>query len=129
MNEIGCEFLVYFDETFDFKFITSSGECEFSNFSAGEKQRIQIATLFAFRDLILNGKVSTNIFIIDELLDANVDTACIENVMKILKHKAEESGQNIFMISHRSELADDMSFWNNIIKVTKENQQTKYEII
>ena len=129
LNEIGCEFIVYFDETFEFKFITTTGECEFSSFSAGEKQRIQIATLLAFRDLILNGKISSNIFIIDELLDANVDTACIENVMNILKRKAEESHQNIFMISHRSELADNMSFWNNILKVTKENQQSRYEII
>ena len=129
LNEIGCEFIVYFDETFDFKFITTTGECEFSSFSAGEKQRIQIATLFAFRDLILNDKITSNIFIIDELLDANVDTACIENVMNILKRKATESNQNIFMISHRSELADNMSFWNNILKVTKENQQSRYEII
>ncbi len=129
LNEIGCEFIVYFDETFDFKFITTTGECEFSSFSAGEKQRIQIATLFAFRDLILNGKITSNIFIIDELLDANVDTACIENVMNILKRKATESNQNIFMISHRSELADNMSFWNNILKVTKENQQSRYEIV
>lgn len=129
LNEIGCEFIVYFDETFEFKFITTTGECEFSSFSAGEKQRIQIATLLSFRDLILNGKISSNIFIIDELLDANVDTACIENVMNILKRKATESNQNIFIISHRSELADNMSFWNNIIKVTKENQQSRYEVI
>lgn len=129
LNEIGCEFIVYFDETFEFKFITTTGECEFSSFSAGEKQRIQIATLLSFRDLILNGKISSNIFIIDELLDANVDTACIENVMNILKRKSVETGQNIFIISHRSELADNMSFWNNIIKVTKENQQSRYEVI
>ena len=129
LNEIGSEFIVYFDETFEFKFITTTGECEFSNFSAGEKQRIQIATLLAFRDLILNGKISSNIFIIDELLDANVDTACIENVMGILKRKSAETGQSIFIISHRSELADNMSFWNNIIKVVKENQQTRYEVI
>lgn len=129
LNEIGCEFIVYFDETFDFRFITTTGECEFSSFSAGEKQRIQIATLLAFRDLILSGKVSSNVFIIDELLDANVDTACIENVMGILKRKASETGQSVFIISHRSELADNMGFWNSIIKVTKENQQSRYEVI
>jgi len=129
LNEIGCEFIVYFDETFDFKFITITGECDFTSFSAGERQRIQIATLLAFRDLIINSKISSNIFIIDELLDANVDATCIENVMTILKRKAEESGQSIFMISHRSELAENTGFWNNIIKVIKENQQTRYEVI
>lgn len=128
LNEIGCEFIVYFDETFEFKFLTSTGECEFSSFSAGERQRIQIATILAFRDLILNGKVSSNIFIIDEMLDANVDTVCIENVMKILKRKSSEMHQNIFIISHRSELGDNESIWDNIIKVTKENGQSTYEV-
>ena len=47
---------IEFDESFDFKFITLNGECEYSSFSAGERQRIQIATILAFRDLILNGK-------------------------------------------------------------------------
>lgn len=129
LNEIGAEMIVFFDETMDFKFLTQSGECEFSSFSAGEKQRIQISTMLAFRDLILNGKIHSNIFIIDEMLDSNVDTICIENVMKILKRKSVETHQNIFIISHRSELADNEGYWNNIIKVTKENGQSTYEII
>jgi DNA repair exonuclease SbcCD ATPase subunit len=128
LNEIGGEFIVYFDETFDFKFLTSTGECEFSNFSAGERQRIQIATILAFRDIILSSKISANIFVIDELLDANVDTICIENVMTILKRKSIELNQNVFIISHRSELADNESIWDNIIKVTKDQGQSTYQI-
>jgi DNA repair exonuclease SbcCD ATPase subunit len=128
LNEIGCDFLVYFDEAMDFTFLTQSGECEFSNFSAGEKQRIQISTMLAFRDLILNGKLHSNIFAIDEMLDMNVDSVCIENVMKILKRKSIDSNQNIFIISHRSELAEDETMWNNIIKVTKEHGQSTYEV-
>jgi DNA repair exonuclease SbcCD ATPase subunit len=128
LNEIGCDFLVYFDEAMDFTFLTQSGECEFSNFSAGEKQRIQISTMLAFRDLILNGKLHSNIFIIDEMLDMNVDSICIENVMKILKRKSIESNQNIFIVSHRSELAEDETIWNNIIKITKEHGQSTYSV-
>ena len=30
LNEIGSEMIVYFDETMEFKFLTQSGECEFS---------------------------------------------------------------------------------------------------
>lgn len=128
LNEIGCEFIVFFDETFEFKFLTSTGECEFSSFSAGERQRIQIATILAFRDLILNNNVSSNLLIIDELLDANIDTVCIKNVMGILKKKSIESHQNIFIISHRAELADDESIWDSIIKITKENGKSTYEV-
>lgn len=128
LNEIGCEFIVFFDESFDFKFLTTTGECEFSSFSAGERQRIQIATILAFRDLILSNNVSSNLMIIDELLDANVDTVCIQNVMGILKKKAEEDHQNIFIISHRSELADDESIWDSIIKIEKSNGCSTYSV-
>ena len=128
LNEIGSEMIVYFDETMDFKFLTQSGECEFSSFSAGEKQRIQISTMFAFRDLILNSKIYSNLFIIDELLDMNIDSICIENIMKILKRKLNEQSQSMFIISHRSELADNEGYWDNIIKVTKENGISRYEI-
>lgn len=128
LNEIGCEFIVFFDETFEFRFLTSTGECEFSSFSAGERQRIQIATILAFRDLILNNNVSSNLLIIDELLDANIDTVCIKNVMGILKKKSIENHQNIFIISHRSELADDESLWDSIIQVTKENGKSTYSV-
>lgn len=42
----------------------------------------------------------------DEILDANIDATCIENVMKILKRKlAEDPEMSLFIISHRSELA------------------------
>ena len=129
LNEIGSEMIVYFDETMEFKFLTQSGECEFSSFSAGEKQRIQISTMLAFRDLILNSKIFSNLFIIDEMLDMNIDSICITNIMKILKRQIDEKNQSVFIISHRSELADNEGYWNNIIKVTKENGISTYEII
>lgn len=120
LNEIGAEYIVYFDESFDFKFITMTGECEYTNFSAGERQRIQIATIFAFRDLILNGKLTSNIFIIDEFLDTAIDSICIKNVLEILYKKTQEQHQNIFIISHRQETTQNHIF-NNIIEVIKQN--------
>ena len=120
LNEIGAEFLVYFDESFDFKFITITGECEYSNFSTGERRRIQIATILAFRDLILNGKINSNIFVIDEFLDSGIDTIAIKNILNILSKKAIESNQNIFIISHRQETTESVVF-NHIIEVIKQN--------
>ena len=120
LNEIGAEYLVYFDESFDFKFITMNGECEFSNFSTGERQRIQIATILAFRDLILNGKINSNIFVIDEFLDSGIDAIAIKNILSILSKKSVEANQNIFIISHRQETTESVVF-NHIIEVIKEN--------
>ena len=120
LNEIGAEFLVYFDESFDFKFITMTGECEYSSFSTGECQRIQIATILAFRDLILNGKINSNIFVIDEFLDSGIDTIAIKNILSILSKKANEGNQNIFIISHRQETTESVVF-NHIVEVVKQN--------
>ena len=127
LNEIGAEYLVYFDQSFDFKFVTMTGECEYTNFSAGERQRIQIATIFAFRDLILNGKVTSNIFIIDEFLDSAIDSICIKNVLEILYKKVTEQHQNIFIISHRQETTENHIF-NNIIEVIKQNGKSTLKI-
>lgn len=127
LNEIGAEYLVYFDESFDFKFITLNGECEYSSFSAGERQRIQIATILAFRDLILNGKINSNIFVLDEFLDAAIDSIAIKNIMNILSKKSKELNQNIFIISHRQETTEENAF-NHIIEVIKENGISRLNI-
>ncbi len=120
LNEIGAEYLVYFDESFEFKFITLNGECEYSSFSAGERKRIQIATMFAFRDLILNGKLNSNILVLDEILDDAIDSTAIKNIISILKRKSIETNQNMFIISHRTETTEDNIF-DHIIEVIKEN--------
>jgi ABC-type multidrug transport system ATPase subunit len=104
-----------------------NGECEFSNFSTGERQRIQIATILAFRDLILNGKISSNIFVIDEFLDSGIDAIAIKNVLSILNKKSIESNQNIFIISHRQETTESVVF-NHIIEVVKENGKSMLKI-
>lgn len=119
LNQIGADYLVYFDESFDFKFITMSGECQYTNFSAGQRQRIQIATIFAFRDLIMNGKTNANIFIIDEFLDSAIDGVCIKNVLQILYKKVVQQHQSIFIISHRQQTTQHHIF-NNIIQVIKQ---------
>lgn len=119
LNEIGADYLVYFDESFDFKFITVNGECEYSSFSTGERKRIQISTILAFIDLILNGKLNSNILILDEILDEGIDSVAIKNIINILKRKSTETNQSIFIISHRSEISEDNVF-DHVIEVVKE---------
>lgn len=119
LNEIGADYLVYFDESFDFKFITMNGECEYSSFSTGERKRIQISTILAFIDLILNGKLNSNILILDEILDEGIDSVAIKNIINILKRKSTETNQSIFIISHRSEISEDNVF-DHVIEVVKE---------
>lgn len=120
LTRLGAQYYVEFDEDMDYEFITHSGSCEWSNFSAGERMRIMIATSFAFRDFmsIRNG-LNANILILDEYFDSAIDTLCVENILGILKDYSINQGQNIFVISHRSEV--NIEQFDRIIKVEKTN--------
>lgn len=120
LTRLGAQYYVEFDEDMDYEFITHTGTCEWSNFSAGERMRIMIATSFAFRDFmsIRNG-LNSNILILDEYFDSAIDTLCVENVISILKEYSINQNQNIFVISHRPEVGIEQ--FNRVIQVEKTN--------
>jgi ABC-type multidrug transport system ATPase subunit len=60
---------------------------------------------------------------IDELIDAGMDAAGVEASLSILKKMARERNKNIYLISHKDELAGRV---NNILHVIKENGFTSY---
>lgn len=118
LEEMGSEYTVIFDPNFECNFLTTTGECEFNNFSAGEKMRLNHATMFAFQDIIsTQGNLKTNVLFCDELIDVSVDTVAIQAFLGILKRKTEE-GQTIYLISHREAVSEDE--FDNIIEVKKE---------
>jgi ABC-type transporter Mla maintaining outer membrane lipid asymmetry ATPase subunit MlaF len=60
--------------------------------------------LFAFSDIRrLQGGVSYNIAIYDELFDSSFDSKGIEIVTDILQERADELSECIYVISHRKE--------------------------
>lgn len=96
-----------FDEYFDEKFTNEKGkECSYFNFSGAERKAIDLACLFTFMDVRrLQGGVSINISIYDELLDSSVDERGIELVLNILKERVEANNESVMVISHRKESA------------------------
>ena len=86
LTKLGAKYYVEFNEDMDYNFVTSCGTYEWSNFSAGERMRIMIATSFAFRDFmsIRNG-LDSNILVLDEYFDSAIDSLCVENIISILK--------------------------------------------
>lgn len=121
LEEMGCEYTAVFDGNFSCEFITTTGICEYHNFSAGEKVRIDSACMFAFRDLLFGqGTLQSNIFVCDEILDASLDEYAIQSVVKILKEIAKT--QTVFVISHRECVSPED--FNNIIVVKKQNGYT-----
>ena len=102
------DFYVHFnlDEEFN-ETIRSRHRDEFSydSFSEGEKQRIDLALLFTWRQVAkMKNSISTNLLILDETFDSSLDEAGIENLMKILYTLGEDT--NTFVISHKGEILD-----------------------
>lgn len=96
-----------FDENFKEE-IKSRGRDNFSyeNFSEGEKLRIDLAILFAFREISrMKNQSNCNLLIMDEILDRSLDGVGIDDFLKIMNQLWKN--MNIFIISPRGELFMD----------------------
>ena len=102
------DFFVSFDLDESFKeTIRSRHRDDFSydSFSEGEKQRIDLALLFTWRQIAkMKNSVSTNLLVLDETFDSSLDYDGIENLFKILHTLPDDS--NIFIISHKGDILD-----------------------
>lgn len=102
LSSMGADFTCMFDKDLNYTFLTKNGETEYSAFSSGEKMRLSIATSFAFRDFIVNRSgINSNVLILDEYIDANLDDLAVKEIFKILREFNILYNQNIFVVSHR----------------------------
>lgn len=78
----------------------------YASFSEGEKQRIDLALLFTWRQIArMKNSASTNLLVLDETFDSSLDNDGIENLLKILN--TLEEGTNTFIISHKGDILSD----------------------
>mgnify|MGYP001344047170 FL=1 len=97
----------------------------YSSFSEGEKQRIDLALLFTWRQIArMKNSASTNLLILDETFDSSLDHDGIDSLMKILG--SLEEGSNVFVISHKGDLLDG-KFRSKIEFVKERNFSKIYE--
>ena len=99
------DFFVNFniDENFD-ETIKSRHRDDFrySNFSEGEKQKIDLALLLTWRQIAkLKNSTNTNLLILDEIFDSSLDESSMENLFKIFNEFDKDT--NLFVISHRGD--------------------------
>ena len=77
----------------------------YASFSEGEKQRIDLALLFTWRQIArMKNSTSTNLLLLDETFDSSLDHDGVDNLMKILQ--TLDSNTNVFVISHKGDLLD-----------------------
>ena len=83
----------------------------YASFSEGEKQRIDLALLFTWREVAkFKNSVSTNLMILDEVFDSSLDGQGTEEFLKIIRYVIKDA--NIFIISHKTGMED--KFENHI---------------
>ena len=78
----------------------------YSSFSEGEKQRIDLSLLFTWRKIAqMKNSAATNLLILDETFDSSLDVEGVENLSKILG--TLEDGSNVFIISHKGDILEN----------------------
>jgi DNA repair exonuclease SbcCD ATPase subunit len=126
MNKLINKYLASFDMFVDFQLDENFNEViksrhrdsfTYSSFSEGEKTRINLAILMTWRAISkMRNSVSTNLLLMDEILDGSVDEVGIETLIGILNNL--NVSDNIFVISHRGDQFGDK--FDHHIKFIKE---------
>jgi DNA repair exonuclease SbcCD ATPase subunit len=102
-----------FNETIKSRF---RDEFSYASFSEGEKLRIDLSLMFAWRAIAkLRNSASTNLLIMDEVFDSSLDSSGTEEFMKILETLTQDT--NTFIISHKGDQLFDR--FHSVIKFEK----------
>ena len=114
------------DENFDERIMSRSRDnFSYSSFSEGEKQKIDLALLFTWREVArLKNSAATNLLILDEVFDSSLDDSSTSELMKILNGLGDSA--NIFVISHKGEILVDR--FRRTLKFEKINDFSKLTV-
>ena len=81
-------------------------EFSYSSFSEGEKQKIDLALLFTWREVArMKNSAATNLLILDEVFDSSLDASATSELLSILLKLG--GGTNLFVISHKGDILID----------------------
>ena len=111
---IGFELDENFQETIKSRF---RDDFSYESFSEGEKKRLDLAILLAWRSIAKKrNSVNCNLLIMDEILDGSLDTDGMEQLGYIIEKSFAD--ENLFIISHRESMVE----WFPV-KIKFENQR------
>lgn len=93
-------------------------EFTYASFSEGEKQKIDLAILFTWRQIAkLKNSVNTNLLIMDEIFDSSLDSQGTDLLMNLLDQVSHDT--NVFIISHKGDQLFDK--FRSVLKFEKVN--------
>jgi len=123
LSKIGLPHTVEFQNDLTVVITQLGQDLDFDNLSRGERNRLILSMSWAFRDVWESLYHSINLLFIDELVDSGMDSSGVESSIAVLKKMTRERDKNVFLISHRDDLATRV---NQVLKVIKENGFTSY---
>ena len=95
------------------------------SFSEGEKMRIDLSLLLAWREVArVKNSANCNLLILDEVFDSSLDAVGAEEFMKLLT--GLDSKTNIFVISHRADSLIDK--FSTVITLEKKKNFSKLNV-
>lgn len=98
-------------------------DLDFEQLSGGERNRIVVATFWAFRDVWESLNSAFNLLFADEIIDVGFDQFGAESAFLMMKEMAISRSMNIFLVSHKEELREQIE---NVLIVRKEDQFTTF---
>jgi DNA repair exonuclease SbcCD ATPase subunit len=122
LEKMGASYQIVLDENFNDS-IKGRYKDEFSykSLSQGERQRIDLAALFACRKVSqMSSGSDSNLLILDEVGDSSMDFDGIEALFQIIEETCKD--KNVFLVSHRVEMQDKC---RSVIRLEKQNGFTK----
>ena len=123
IDKLGLPHIVVFQNDLTVEITQLGQDLDFDNLSRGERNRLILGLSWAFRDVWESLYQPINLLFVDELVDAGMDSAGVENALAVLKKMARERNKNIYLISHKDELVGRV---NNVLRVIKESGFTSY---
>jgi len=125
LKKLDSNSVCVFDEYFEEQIVNDKNKiCSYFNFSGAERKSIDLACLFAFSDIRrMQGGVSYNIAIYDELFDSSFDEKGIDLITEILKERVNTLDECSIVISHRKESIKAVT--GDVIYLEKENGITR----
>ena len=128
LSEVDYAFYVKIDKWLDID-IKGPGisNATYDSLSGGERRGIDLAIQLGFLDIArTQSGIFPDLLIFDELLDSSIDGQGIGEVLKIVRVKQKETNGKHFIISHRSEIDNELIDHN--YHVIKENGYSRVEL-
>jgi DNA repair exonuclease SbcCD ATPase subunit len=125
LKELNANSSITFDQYFEEEIKNERGKpTTYFNYSGAERKAIDLSIMFAFIDMLkLQTNVYYNVQFYDELLDTSLDSAGVENVVRILNEFVDKYSYGIYVISHRRECSKLAN--GEVIYLEKSNGITK----